>query len=61
MTGSFDQPVQGTVVALMVLGVVAVYAAVFQLWRPGTAASTRRAWALGAAGVVVIVVGMFAV
>jgi hypothetical protein len=61
VNASLDQPVQGVVVALMVLGVVAVYAAVFQLWRPGTAASTRRAWALGAAGVVVIVVGMVVV
>jgi hypothetical protein len=61
VTESLDQPVQGIGVALMVLGVVGVYVALFQLWRPATAASTRRAWILGAAGMLMILVGGIAV
>jgi hypothetical protein len=57
VTESIDHPVQAVVLALMVLGVVAAYVALFQLWQPRTVASTRAAWALGAAGMLVILLG----
>ena len=57
MTGLVDRPAQVLYLVLMILGVVAVYVAVFRLWHPGTAASTRGALLLGAAGIVVILLG----
>ena len=57
MTGLVDRPAQVLHLVLMVLGVVPVYVAGLRLWQPGTAASTRRAWLLGAAGIVVILLG----
>jgi hypothetical protein len=61
VTAFLAHSVQVVAVALMVLGVVAVYFAAFQLWQPRSATSTRRAWALGLAGMLVILVGVLAV
>ena len=49
MTGLVDRPAQGLYLVLMIVGVVAVYVAVFRLWHPGTA-STRGALLLGRPG-----------
>jgi hypothetical protein len=57
MTGLVDRPAHVLYLVLMILGVVAVYEAVFRLWHPATAASTRRAWLLGATRIVVILLG----